>query len=159
MRRLACPPSPVRRQARLEPYIARFQARRRRRPLIGAEQPTIETLRHQLGREARDSGNELKRSHFNRARLPSWSHKKSCSCARRCPGSSLSSGISVAEARNEATPCGTSAFTMASATPVRLHGEPSARRVSNLQPSTWVLEFGSTMVTRVVEPDPLGGQQ
>jgi hypothetical protein len=64
MRRLACPPSPVKRQARLEPRIVRSQPRRGRRPQIGAEQPTIKTLRHQSRREAYDSRNELKRSQF-----------------------------------------------------------------------------------------------
>jgi hypothetical protein len=63
MRRLACPPaSPVKRQARLEPWTIRSQPRRGRRPQIGAEQPTIETHRHQLRREARDLRNERKRS-------------------------------------------------------------------------------------------------
>jgi hypothetical protein len=55
---------------------------------------------------------------------------------RRCSGYGMSSGISVAEARNEATPGGTYAFTMASAKLVRVQGEPNARRVSNLQLST-----------------------
>jgi hypothetical protein len=64
MRRLASPHSPMRCQARLEPSFVRFEPGRGRRPQIGAEEPTIATLRHQLLREARDSRNELKRIQF-----------------------------------------------------------------------------------------------
>jgi hypothetical protein len=76
--------------------------------------------------------------------------KKSCSCARRCPGSSLSSGISVAEARNESTHGGTSAFTMASDKPVRVQGRPNARSVPNLQPSICGLDFRWHLTTTFI---------
>jgi hypothetical protein len=136
MRRIACPPSPVKRQARLEPCTVRSQPRRGRRPQIGAEQPTIEILRHQLQREAHNSRNELKRSQFESGATFPFGREVLALVRVVVRDESLSSGISMAEARNEATSGGTFAFTMASAKPVRLQGEPNARGVSNLQPST-----------------------